>query len=81
MKLPPKGATHFRDGLYYKIGVHGYAFYWVGDDRGWLKASIPASALTPQCSLEALNSAAPERRGPGRPKGSRNKPKVSLHAG
>jgi len=38
MKERPDDATHFIHGLYYKIGVHGFVFYWSGASQEWQKS-------------------------------------------
>lgn len=36
----PKNAIGSLNGLYYKIGLHGFSYYWDGDS--WLKSETPA---------------------------------------
>jgi len=42
MKKPLK-ATHFHNGSFYKVGVHGLVFRWNGDQ--WIKSSMHPSEL------------------------------------
>jgi len=42
MKMPPQ-ATHYEDGLFFKIGVHGKLFFWAFDE--WRLSSRPASDI------------------------------------
>lgn len=39
----PDGAIGTLDGLFYKIGLHGRAFYW--DGRQWIKSDKTAQSV------------------------------------
>jgi len=34
----PEDYTHFFHGLYYKVGLHGFVFYWSGASGEWQKS-------------------------------------------
>lgn len=56
--VTPKGATHYIDGSYYKIGLHGKAF--MHNNIEWVASNKPASAIRSSPRLligEELNQA------------------------
>ena len=45
MKLRPKDATHEINGIYYKVGIHGFVFKWATEDKKWYKSAKRTNEL------------------------------------